>query len=268
MLISVGEIITRSFDLYRDNRRLFLCYVGIMFIPYFLMMLTAEALEASRLGAFTFIANEWIRLAFFVALGIIFALISLWTWITFMRVIASRYNGVTPGSAQEELRTAKRFIMPTILVGILTALIIIGGILLLIVPGIIFAIWFAFSVQTVIFDNMKGKATLSASKNLVKGRLAKVLWRMIVPGFVFGIISAILQWIITVPMIYAFMAFVSFGGPRWDVAIINGALSVGVSLVLAPFTMAAMIILYFELKKTPLTPLIPVPEKTAPTNPQ
>src|SRR3990167_5963268 len=154
MLIRAGEIITKSFTLYSDNRRLFLRYVGVMFIPYFFLMLTAVALQALQFGTFTFMANKWAGLAFFAALGIIFAIASLWAWITLMRVIASRYNETTPHSLRDELRTAKSFIVPTIVVGILTALIVFGGILLLIIPGIIFAIWLAFSVQAVIFDNI------------------------------------------------------------------------------------------------------------------
>jgi len=55
------------------------------------------------------------------------------------------------------------------LVSLLTGLVVGLGFLLLIIPGVIFAIWFTFSTYTVICEDKKGFKALSRSKELVKG---------------------------------------------------------------------------------------------------
>lgn len=63
-------------------------------------------------------------------------------------------------------------------ISLLTSLIIFAGFLLLIVPGIIFSIWFAFVAYVLVCENIKGKAALSRSKELVKGCWWPILGRL------------------------------------------------------------------------------------------
>ncbi|GAI56590.1 unnamed protein product, partial [marine sediment metagenome] len=58
---------------------------------------------------------------------------------------------------------------PFFWVSLLTGLVIGLGFLLFILPGIIFVIWLAFSVYTVICEDKKGFKALSRSRELVKG---------------------------------------------------------------------------------------------------
>ena len=58
-----------------------------------------------------------------------------------------------------------KIFMANLLSGLLIAL----GSILLIVPGVIFAVWFYFSAQVVLYENLGGRAALSRSKTLVKG---------------------------------------------------------------------------------------------------
>ena len=51
----------------------------------------------------------------------------------------------------------------------LSGLIIALGIILLVVPGVIFAFWFYFAIQVSVYENLSGKAALLRSKALVKG---------------------------------------------------------------------------------------------------
>ena len=272
MLIRASEIITKSFELYCDNRRLFLRYVGLMFIPYFiaafgpvLLKLGSSEFVPERkqmflratIGAAVSLAPLWVWLT---PIGLLLGLALLWIWITFLRVIAHRYQGVTPGPVKAELQAAKSFIVPTILVGILTTLIILGGMVLLVIPGIIFAVWFAFSIQAVILDNAKGKTALAISKKLAKGRLIEVLWWIIAPSFVFGVTTFVLRWLIMFPLLNALLAFAPPKYALLPIVAAISALTTWIDTALATFAMAAMIILYYELKKTPVT--LPIPDKT------
>ena len=60
------------------------------------------------------------------------------------------------------------------------AVIVILGTFLLIVPGIIFGVWFSFAVFLVLDRKMKVRQALLESKRLVKGKFFKVFGRSIV----------------------------------------------------------------------------------------
>lgn len=69
---------------------------------------------------------------------------------------------------------------PFLFVSILTGLIIGLGFLFLIVPGIIFVVWFAFSTYVVICEDKRGFKALSRSRELVKGHWWSVAKRVFV----------------------------------------------------------------------------------------
>jgi uncharacterized membrane protein len=58
---------------------------------------------------------------------------------------------------------------------LLTALAILGLTLLLVVPGIIFAVYWAFTQQIATLTDKSGRDAMKYSKELVKGRWWKVV---------------------------------------------------------------------------------------------
>lgn len=82
-------------------------------------------------------------------------------------------------------------VIPFIGISVLSTLAIMGGLILLIIPGIIFSIWFQFAINALVIDNQRGTTALSFSKQLVKGRFWKVFGRTLLLGLIFGIFSLI-----------------------------------------------------------------------------
>lgn len=76
-------------------------------------------------------------------------------------------------------------LIPFIWVSIMVTAAVIFGFVLLVVPALIFSVWFAFSANHLIVDDVRGSAALKQSKALVKGRWWPVLFRTIVPWLVF-----------------------------------------------------------------------------------
>jgi hypothetical protein len=72
---------------------------------------------------------------------------------------------------------------------ILKGLTILVGCIALIVPGIIFAVWFAFSQYAFVIDNKHGKAALRFSRELVRGYWWPLCGRIVVLGVVALLIS-------------------------------------------------------------------------------
>lgn len=81
------------------------------------------------------------------------------------------------------------------LLSIFMFLIIAGGFILLIIPGVIFSVWFMFSGFTLIEKNTKVTEALSQSKSLVKGNFWKVLGRGLVFGIFFGVLQVLVGYI-------------------------------------------------------------------------
>lgn len=84
-------------------------------------------------------------------------------------------------SIKELLSQGWKIIGKLLVTGLLSGLAVMGGLILLIIPGIIFAYWFAFTNQIVAVENLSGTAALSRSKQLVIGRFWKTVWYMLFP---------------------------------------------------------------------------------------
>ncbi len=97
----------------------------------------------------------------------------------------------------EYFKTAKDKIIPSLITGALFGLAMFGGLILLIIPGLIFGVWFSMWVFIVVFENLKGADALKRSKYYVSDYLLPVAWRGIaimllffVASWIFAMISA------------------------------------------------------------------------------
>jgi hypothetical protein len=68
-----------------------------------------------------------------------------------------------------------------------------GGVLLLIIPGIIFGVWLSFSNFVFIDKGLGVKASMGKSRELIKGRFWAVLWRLFVFGLFSGLAGAVVS---------------------------------------------------------------------------
>jgi hypothetical protein len=97
-------------------------------------------------------------------------------------------------SVKEVFLGAKKSYWKFLLLSILLALMIGFGSVLLIVPGILFLTWYAFSKYIFIEDEKAGiLVALGRSKNLVKGKFWKVLGRLAVFGLFMIIVEMALS---------------------------------------------------------------------------
>jgi hypothetical protein len=102
--------------------------------------------------------------------------------------VAERYldRAVTAGQA---LKKGLTKIAPLIWTAILLYLAVLGGLILLIIPGILFALWFGLSQHVVVLENINGGKALSRSKTLVRPYLGTFLGL----GIVMFAIAVLLQ---------------------------------------------------------------------------
>lgn len=139
----------------------------------------------------------------FIILTVLTIFVGLWSQTTQYFAILKM------GSSEKEVfklgyKNMWRFFLISLVVG----LIVLGGTILLVIPGIIFGIWFSFATLLVLDKNMGVREALKTSKLMVNGKFWKVLGRFVVIGLFTFFVSLILM---VVP--YAGPIATSFLGP-------------------------------------------------------
>lgn len=87
------------------------------------------------------------------------------------------------------------------IVFVLGMLVTIGGFMLLVIPGIIFSIWFWFLTYVNLLERKNGLSALHRSRELVRGNFWKIILRLVVPLLVafcifVGVLFANAYWLI------------------------------------------------------------------------
>ncbi len=181
MLISPIDIFKKSWQICQANLWAFWGMVVWLLIP------------ALLLGLLNFI-DQKLGTAFidysvpmYLALSALAFIIGLWVNIVLARLIfnALRQQSVDKRAlTREAWRDTVSYLWVSILVGVIALL----GLILFIIPGLIFAVWYSFAALIFVLEGVKGYAALKQSKSLVSGRFWSVIWRWIVPYFIYSVI--------------------------------------------------------------------------------
>jgi hypothetical protein len=246
MLKTATEIISESFQLYKKHWREFTPFILILFIPHFIL---------SSLGTIFLYLEIWLPASasftniIILVIAVAVAVLSIWASIGFTKTI---YAAITnqPINWKVDFSNSSKLILPTILTTILTVLIILGGTLLLIIPGIIFTVWYSFFYYALILDNKKGLDALSASKTLVVGRWWSILWRTTAPAFIFGMLGSIIS--------LGLYGIASMPLPIFLLATLTSLLTSLINTMIAPLYTTAGLILYKNAKENPVGSELPL----------
>jgi len=268
MLISAKDIILQSIDLYKKNTYLFVKYMLFLFIPTGIIAILGVVMGS--IAQMIFLYGFTITIISYMLLIIGGLIISLWISMAFIKTINAVYNQKKVDSIKDELIKTRPLILTAIIAYILNVLIVLGGFILLIIPGIIFSIWFIFAIYSIAIDNNNNAIdALKKSKALVQGRWFETLWLLIIPGIVFSISALIIQAMVGWPLNYILESMGENSFTFLFLSSLSALLSVIISLIFTPLTTAAPTILFIELKKTPLEPgkILPPDKTKAPTEP-
>jgi hypothetical protein len=225
--LRVGEIISGTFALYRQNIGALLLLVAVPCVPFFLVgaYMGKENLIRSHLGAYLalLVINVVVAL---VVTGIATILIS----------------DVCVGNKARPARAA-RHVVTSVLGGLISTSLLqsaamIGGFLLLLVPGVIFASWFIVAPVVVVLEGRRGRHALTRSKQLGKGFYLRSL-------AIFAVLSAIGSVVGgVVGGIAGLLAGEFFNGSPWPVIIATSA----IQAMLTPASLVAVVLIYYDLR--------------------
>lgn len=209
-------------------------------------------------GIFDSITNAvqapWLLMVF----GIIAAVVFLVYFIGSI-ILSCAQNLITPYMIQElsEDRplqfkdSVKRIVkmVPSYLwISILAGLIVTGGFILFIVPGIYFAILFSFAITSLVIDGKKGFGALAHSQALYKGRFWRVIWKSAYPAlYVLGLFAIVAMIAVPIALLVESMWV------KVPILIAIGIPAAIALFILAFVTFIFTIKLYKELGATSLT---------------
>ncbi len=258
--MTVGEILDRSFRLYRRHFLAMITIVAIIQIPMmFLNIGMSEILfEASQGEVQTHqreltyneegvpIQRNQARqegssfLSFLVPILLLAGLSILANSLAtgaMSKGMAEAYLGRRPGVGK-----VYRFVLPRLLsliaVGILYGLLVTVGLVLLIIPGIIFALRYALASPIVAIEGKGAFASLGRSWKLAKSNAMRILglWLVIlVLSWAAGAIAKLATFA---------MNFESFQTTYY----VQTLLETGIHILLMPITAGAMALMYFDLR--------------------
>jgi hypothetical protein len=178
-LASPRTLLTETWETYQNNLETFLI---IMAIPLVIGQLPKliSALAGGPEG--TSIWNQVFTggVLLLPALAILAAVLSLiaqpLATLAILTVLSEKQTGVDPKQAYKK---AFKKILPYIGLTVLSSLIITSGTLLLLIPGIILAIWFSFDIPILVEENLKGFNALLKSREYVRDVWWPVLGRLL-----------------------------------------------------------------------------------------
>lgn len=128
--------------------------------------------------------------------------------------------------------------------GLAVVLVVLVGLLLVLIPGFIFMIWFAFAWIAVILERIGPFAALSYSRALVRGHWWRTAALLTIVGIIFMVVYFVLVLIIGVVAVMNPSTFASGQAP-WYVQFVLGPL---LAAVVAPLGYALILSIYYDLK--------------------
>jgi hypothetical protein len=165
--LKLGELMGQGWEIYKANFKLFLGIIAIIYIPINLILnLLMPAGEIQTFQSVRLYANLVQILD--LVLGIVATMAIAYA---VHQIIKKKKTPKLWESLKNSLLVWDKGILTSILAG----LIIIGLLLLFIVPGVIYSVYYTFFLYLIIIKKLKYKKALDYSKSLVKGRWWRVL---------------------------------------------------------------------------------------------
>src|ERR687891_676417 len=177
----VGEILVDAFEVYRRHWQNLIAIVAVVVVPLTILQVVLvdafiDDVQVQELPDGTVQVTGDVGSA--VAGGIVVALVSTLAFLVLTVAETYRYGFARLGSI--------------LLVAVLVVLAVIGGFILLIIPGFIVLTRLWVSMPAVVIEDRRGREALKRSWNLVTGYGWPVFGAIIVSGLLTGLLSSLL----------------------------------------------------------------------------
>jgi hypothetical protein len=232
--MGIGEILRTAFQLYQRHWRTLLAIAAVVVVPLTLLQylfgnLVRTQGETTRNGVVVETATWSVGIAaLLAALGGLLMYLVLTGAIT--RAVAAEVAGEDP-SVEQSYRFGFHRLGSVLLVSVLVGLAIIGGLILLVIPGIYIGVRLAVSIEALVVEGRRGTQAMGRSWGLVGGHWWHAFFTLLVAALLTGIVNAV----ITAP----------FSATGWFVQGVAAAVATVVTL---PYGVLVGVLLYLDLR--------------------
>lgn len=181
--MDLGPLIRTTWQLYRRNLALYVGYSAWILLPTAALFLIDATVGESAAAGLT------------LALNVLLIIVAAWIWI----VLAQLTAGIVSGEKmklEKISETALHRLTAVIVAGLIVSLVQLVGFVLLIVPGVIFSVWYAFATIDTALGHHRGVAAMVASRELSRGRFWLVFGRLVGGLLVFGLSYLVLSYLV------------------------------------------------------------------------
>ncbi len=180
-MLPIAEIIRLSWNTYISKMKKYLPLLGLMFVFSALSSLASilftDVLQLPQVFAMLATAGA----------SAVFYLLNFGVTI-FLILYTARF--LENKKADFKFKDLLAVFWPALLISIVTALITLGGFLMIIVPGVIFTVWYAFAIYLVILEKKKGVgALLHESREMSRGKFWPIFGRLVLPAAFWAVIA-------------------------------------------------------------------------------
>jgi hypothetical protein len=235
----LGDILTAAFEVYKANAAKLIGVVAVVVVP--LSLLGALVTKVALASNCNTVSGNGIsinvcapRSGWAVLFGGVFglALAFIMSFVVQAAIAKAAAQATVgdPVDTSESYRWGFRHLGNVLWISLLAGLAILGGLILLVIPGIIIAVMLTLVIPALLFEDKRGSASLGRSWNLVKGHFWHVLGVIIVTGIITGVIAGILT---------------AIGGSNWFVYWIMDAIA---RIITVPFSALVTIVLYLDVR--------------------
>ena len=193
-LPSIGRLISDSFNLYKSSWKLF---VWLVLLPI-LATIAVVALIGVIIATILAVSGGQVtpaRIPLLIPPGLVaivaLAIINAMGKIALVKAIDLK--GQT--KARDMIKFAWPLVGKYIILQLMVGIVVLVGFVLLVVPGVLFMIWYLFSSIILVVEGLKGREAMKQSKAYIKGKFWGVLGRLVFMiaaiGLLSGIVSAI-----------------------------------------------------------------------------
>lgn len=274
--MSIGKILDHTFRIYRDNFIRFVTIVAVIQVPVALLMLVStsfmqrgiavphpsdyersapdEAEGSGGTGAntpqrtFEYAGREQSKPLMALLGGAGVALTGIIGMFGHVLCSGALTKSVSESYLGNEITVgqAYKFILPKFLTliaaGILVVLVVYLGILLLVVPGIIFGLWYSLTTPAIVVEDLKATKGMLRSKALASGNLGKI--------FSIGFLVIVIAWVADVAITFPIRLVGPFlsAGNMTLMLFVSQLFSVVARILVVPIGATAYILLYYDLR--------------------
>jgi hypothetical protein len=232
--MGIGEILSTAFQLYRRHWRTLLAIAAVVVVPLTLLQyLFGDVVrtqgEVTRNGVVVETAS-WAAVTASLLAILVGLLMYLVLTGAITRAVAAEVVGEDP-SVEQSYRFGFVRLGSVLLVSVLVGLATVGGLILLIIPGIYIGVRLAVSIEALVVEGQRGTQAMGRSWSLVGGHWWHAFATLLVAALLTGIVNAV----ITTP----------FSATNWFVQAVAAAVATVITL---PYGVLVGVLLYLELR--------------------